>query len=258
MVVYLDLVAVLNFLVDLLLLLATNRIAGFPMAIGRAAAAAALGAIYAVGCALNGFAFLGNLPWRLICLLLMSAIAFGLSRGAWQRCILFVFLSMALGGIALGIGSGGFWAIVMGAVGTLLLCVVGFCGRDPRQKYVQVLICHGNHRLRLTALLDTGNTLRDPISGAPVLVADATVAEKLAGLSPSALADPVAALAGSVNRGLRLIPYHAVGQPKGLLLGMQVDELFIDGKKQKMIVAFAPQLIGQGKVYQALAGGRVA
>ena len=46
MEIYLDLVILLNFLVDFLLLLGTNRLSGFPAAIGRCALAAALGALH--------------------------------------------------------------------------------------------------------------------------------------------------------------------------------------------------------------------
>lgn len=257
MEIYLDLVIVLNFLVDFLLILGTNRLAGNPPGVRRAAGAGAVGALYGAACVMPGFSFLGNTLWRLISLGLMAVIAFGWSADALRRGVLFVFLSMALGGIALGLGNGGFWAVIMGALGVAILCVVGFCGRSGAQKYVDVDIIHGNRRLRLTALLDTGNTLHDPVTGMPVLVADATSALKLLGLSPDQLAHPVETLATFGNRGLRLIPYHAVGQPTGMLLGLRVDQIQINGKKQDMIVAFAPQMIGRGRPYQALSGGSV-
>lgn len=257
MTVYLDLVIILNFLVDFLLILGTNRLSGFPLGMKRAAAAATVGAAYAGGCVIPGFSFLGSSFWRLVSLGLMSVVAFGCSKGAYRRGILFVFLSMALGGIALGLGSGGFWAIVLGALGVALLCVVGFCGKPGQQQYAHVTISHSNHQLHLTALLDTGNTLRDPVSGAAVLVTDSTVAAKLLDLSPYDLSHPVETMGRLSNRGLRLIPYHAVGQPAGLMLGLRVQSLEINGKKQDMIVGFAPQEIGHGKAYQALAGGCV-
>lgn len=257
MKIYLDLVVMLNFLVDFLLILGTNRLAGFAPGVKRAALAAAVGSIYAAGCVMPGFSFLGNGFWRLVSLMLMSLVAFGWSSGGLRRGILFVFLSMALGGIALGLGNGGFWAIVMAALGVALLCLVGFAGHPGQQKYVPVSISHGNQKIHLTALLDTGNTLRDPVSGVPVLVVDALAAEKLLGLTALELMHPVETLATRANAGLRLIPYHAVGQSGGLMLGMRVDELEVNGRKEKMIVAFAPQKIGQGKPYQALAGGIV-
>ena len=65
MVIYLDLVMLLNFLVDFLLLLGTNRLSGFPAGGWRCALAALLGAVFSCGCLLPGMAFLGNLLWGL-------------------------------------------------------------------------------------------------------------------------------------------------------------------------------------------------
>lgn len=256
MEVYLDVVVLLNFLVDFLLILGTNRLSGHAPAVGRAAGAAAIGAIYAALCLLPGWKFLGGIVWRTAALAAMALVAFGYRGNALRRGVLFVFLSMALGGIALGIGNGGFWAIVMAALGVAVLCVVGFCGNAARKQYLAVLIEHGNLRLRLTALLDTGNTLRDPVTGTPVLITDAETARQLLGLTAQELLHPVDTLARRGNCGLRLIPYSAVGQPHSMLLGTRVDRLEINGKREDMIVAFAPQNIG--KTYQALAGGNVA
>lgn len=257
MEVYLDLVVILNFLVDFLLILGTNRLSGHNAHTKRAALGAVLGAVYATACMMPGFSFLGHTLWRLVFLILMSLIAFGWSNGALRRGILFTFLSMALGGIALGLGNGSFWGILAGAFGVTVACAVGFCGRPGQQRYVPVKIEYGNQRLHLTALLDTGNTLRDPVSGIPVLVVDGSIGRKLLGFTLEELAHPVETLANNRNRGLRLIPYHAVGQPAGMLLGLTVDSLSIGGKNEQMILGFAPQKIGQGKPYQALAGGNI-
>lgn len=254
MEVYLDLLFLLNLLVDLLLILGTNRLAGHPMGVKRALPAAMLGGIYAAGCVLPGFFFLGNTLWRLVCLALMSAIAFGLSQSGLRRGVLFVFLSMALGGIALGLGRGGFWSLVLSAGGVCFLCLVGFRGRVREQKYIPVTIYYGGQTVSMTALVDTGNTLRDPVSGRPVLVVDASVASKLLPLSCAQLAHPVETLATAKLTGLRLIPYSAVGQSAGLLLGIRPDRVEADGKESEYIVAFAPQNLGHGQ-YQALAGG---
>lgn len=257
MEIYLDIVVILNFLVDFLLILGANRLSGYPMGVKRAAAAALLGAAYAAGCVLPGFAFLGSTFWRLVSLGLMSMVAFGWDLSALRRGVLFIFLSMALGGIAMGLSNGGFWAMVMAAVMVCLMCILGFGGRPGQQQYVPVAITHNGRTVHLTALVDTGNTLRDPVSGKPVLVVDAQAAEKLLCLTEAQLQHPVDTLAAAASPGLRLIPFTAVGCSAGMLLGLRVQHLQINGKREDMIVAFAPQKIGQGKNYQALAGGTV-
>lgn len=254
MVIYLDLVMILNFCVDFFLLMGTNRLSGYPADGKRAAVSALVGAVYAGACVLPEFRFLSNLLWRVVSLLMMGVLAFGWGKNAIRRTILFVFLSMALGGIALGLGSGGFWAIVMGALGVCILCVMGF-GGVVGQRYLPVRISHGGREIQLTALVDTGNMLRDPISGRPVVVADATAAAKLLGLTDQQLRHPAETVASRSVAGLRLIPYHAVGQPGGMLLAVKADCLSIGGREENCLVAFAPQEIGRGKDYQALVGG---
>lgn len=253
MAVYLDLVMLLNFLVDLLLLLGTNRLAGHPPGGKRAAFAAVLGGVYAGACMLPGFSFLAGTLWRIVSLALMAVLAFGWDQSALRRGVLFVFLSMALGGVAVVLGSGGFWSLVLAAGLVCLLCLLGFRGRAGGHEYVPISITQGEKTVNLTALVDTGNTLRDPVSGRPVLVVDARVASKLVDLSDEQLSHPIETLAQGLFPGLRLIPYCAVGKPAGMLLGLSVDELKIDGKVSDSLVAFAPQRIGNG--YQALAGG---
>lgn len=250
----LDIVVFIHFLVDLLLILGTNRICSRPLAVGRPAVAAALGAAYAAGCLLPGFSFLGWMPWRIVFLVLMGMVAFGWERSALRPGVLFVLLRMAMGGITLGVGKGGFWAVVMAALSVCLMCLLGYDGR-PGQQYLPITISHRGKQIHLTALVDTGNTLRDPVSGLPVLVADAAAGEKLLSLTQRQLQHPIETLAAGDHPGLRLIPYSAVGQTNGLLLGLRVEELTIGGKREDMIVAFAPHQIGAGKAFQALAGG---
>lgn len=254
MEVYLDVLILLNFLVDLLLILGTNRLSGYPMGIKRAVPAAALGGIYAGACVLPGFGFLGNFLWRLVSLALMSVLAFGKQQNGLRRGVVFLFLSMALGGIAMGLGRGGFWSVVLSAGGVCFLCLIGFRGRVTEQKYIPVTIVHNGNRVALTALVDTGNTLRDPVTGRPVLVVDAAVASRLISLSFEQLAHPLETLATAKPQGLRLIPFNAVGQSTGLLLGIRADSVVVEGKESDYIVAFAPQNLGHGQ-YQALAGG---
>lgn len=249
---YLDLVMGLNFAVDLLLLLGADKLAGFPIRLGRSAAAAALGGIYGGLCLLPGFRFLGNLLWRTVFLALMAVVAFGFNRSAIRRGVLFVLLSMALGGIALGLGKGGM-NLIGAAAGVAALCAIGFHGK-PGQQFAPVELYIGSRRKCLTALHDTGNTLVDPVTGNHVLVVSSEIGKELLGLTEEQLSDPIGTMAVALVPGLRLIPYRAVGQPAGMLLAIKPDLLKIGGKTKQMLVAFAPQHLG-GIGYEALAGG---
>lgn len=255
MAVYLDLVMLLNFLVDYLLLLGTNRLSGSPMAPGRCALAAVLGSVYAGACMLPGFRFLGNFLWRCISLGLMAVLAFGWSREAVKKGGLFLLLSLSLGGMALCFTKRNFAALTLGAAGIWLLCRVAFGDGAVGREFVPVTLYWGTRQASFTALRDTGNTLRDPITGEPVLVVSGKIGEKLTGLSRNQLAAPLETLAAGGIPGARLVPYHAVGTAGGMLLALPL--LAGTGKeRRRVLVAFAPEGLENGR-YQGLTGGAI-
>ncbi len=252
MVVYLDILLILNFFVDFFLLLGTNRLAGFPPAPGRAALSAALGAVYAGACLIDGFSFLGNTLWRTVCLAFMGIIAFGFQKSAIRRCILFYLLSMALGGVALGMEQGSTLTLIAAAFGVAALCIFGFRGKVGKQ-FVPVKLCYGEKAISLTALRDTGNTLRDPLTGQSVLIIGPEAAESLTGLTRTQLSDPASNI--SAISGLRLVPYRAVGRQGGLMLALRLNNVKIGAWQGSCTVAFAPEGLGGNGEYEALTGG---
>lgn len=248
MPLYLDVLMVLNFLVDFLLLLAANRLSGYPPGVKRAALAAGVGGIYGGVCMLPGFRFLSGTVWRMVSLGLMAGISFGFCKEAVRRGILFVLLSMSLGGIAVGLESGSFGSLVMAALGVCLMCMFGLRGKLGAE-YVEVQV--GD--IQLLALRDTGNTLTDPLTGQQLLVVSASVGKRLLDLSAEELSDPVKAM----HRvpGLRLVPFRAVGCSAGMLPVKRFENVKIGSWRGSCLVAFAPNELGQGKPYEALTGG---
>lgn len=244
MPIYVDVLVLLNFLVDFLLLVGTNRLAGHPLGLKRALLAAALGGMYGGICVIPGLTFLGALWWRILSLVGMAGIAFGFRKRAIPRGILFVLLSMALGGVAVALGRGGFLSLILSAALIAGMCILGFRGKIGKE-YVDVEL----DGVRLTALRDTGNTLTDPITGQQVLVVSSQFGKQLLGLTQSMLSDPVSAM-GAVS-GARLIPFSAVGRTGSLMLAKKYENVRIGTWKGSCLVAFAPNELG----YEALTGG---
>jgi len=253
--VYLDLVMVLNFLVDFLLLLGTNRLSGFSAQPWRCAGAALLGAVYSGACLLPGFRFLGNLLWRCVSLGLMVVMGFGCDAGALKRGGIFLLLSMAMGGIALSIGRGDVFSLVLCAALCLVLSIVSFGGKVGGREYVPFKITYEGRSASFIALKDTGNTLRDPVTGEQVLIVSPEIASRLTGLTAQQIGNPLQTLVFRPVPGLRLIPYRSVGNAGGFLLAKRFADVTVGDKKQSALVAFAAEGLGRGEVYQALTGG---
>lgn len=252
---YLELVMVLNFLVDLVLLAAANRFAGLPKAPMRCVAAALVGAIYAGLCMLPELAFLGGALWRVVSLVLISLAAFGIQRRTFRAGALFVVMTMALGGIAMGVGEREYLYVALGALALSVMCTVPFAPDGGGQLYAEVELWFGQRHVKLLALRDTGNRLTDPITGQSVLVTDAAAAMTLLRLTQEQLRHPVETVASGHIPGLRLIPYRAVGQSCGMLVAVRLDRVRIGEWEGSRLVAFAPEGLGEEGTYRALTGG---
>ena len=249
---YFFLTILLNILVDFLLLLGANRLAGFPHSPLRCAAAAGVAGIYA-GLSLE-FPAVGAGFCRLLAMAVTCAIAYGLSKTTLRKGVLYGLLRLAV----LGVSSGSKGVGLLAAAAVVgVMCLLGFGGRAYGREYIPVELCHNGKKLRLLALRDTGNMLRDPITGQAVLVVDSLTGQKLLGLTPQQLADPVETVASAYVPGLRLLPYRSIGMPQGMLAAIQLPDTRIGDFRGSTVVAFAPQMLDREGIYRGLTGGIV-
>ena len=123
------------------------------------------------------------------------------------------------------------------------------------------VLLHGKKQI-LTALLDTGNTLRDPVRGEQVLVAELrtllwpdNIRRILWENIPSE--EKVARLyAEDPSYSFTLLPFQAVGTASGLLLAVRSDAIIVEGRKiPHALIALWDHAVSDGGNYQALWGG---
>ena len=277
-VVYLDRVVLLNLLVDYLLLLTTAQLAGIPLRRGRLALCAAGGALYA------GAVFLPGLGWLAhpLCRAAMG-VAMALAEShPWRLAALFFLLAGGLGGLvlALGLASGSVaayvgrlyraeisWPVLLGAAlgfYALLHLVFRQAARHGGGEIMDATISIGGQSRAVRVLHDTGNTLRSPVTGQPVLVLEQT---SLGGLLPPEVerivtrrAPPEERMAQlhatDLGRRFSLLPFCSIGAPEGLLLAVCSDSVQIGGTTYpRTLVALSPGPVSDGGGYQALWGG---
>ena len=281
-VVYVDTLFLLNGLIDYLLLLASARLAGEPLRRLRFALGAALGGGYAVALALPGGSFLSHPLCRAASAALMLVAAYGGSRRLLRQGLIFLALTCAFGGGVLAIGLMGGQGLALGERG------IFYSSLDLKMVLLSAAVCYvlltlvfqraGRHtaltgellpavleaegrRVALTALVDTGNTLTDPVTGRGVMVAEG---ESLAALfpgeyrpTPAELRDPAGALErlGGWTGRFRLLPYRTVGVERGMLLALRVDSLRLGGEDVgAALVALSPTPVSDGGGYRALVG----
>ena len=248
---YAGAVMILNAAVQSLLMAGTNRLYRMPTQWLCVLLGGAFSGLYAGICLLPGLSCFRSPVWHLFVLILVGTLGFGLSKEGLQKTAVFILLNFALEGMTADKNNVAFGVVV---VVLIILCAGSFFGKQHYDRYIPVELAYGERKMRVVALRDTGNMLKDPLTGQQVLVESPYVATRITGLSAKQLCEPLKVITNAPLPGLRLIPYRTVGQGCAFLLAlrMQVKQ----GKKTgPCLVAFAPEMFGRDSTYQALTGG---
>lgn len=253
MAYYAGFVMILSFSVEIFLLIASEKLCGCKPQWENVVLAAILGGLFAGVCLLPEFRLLTLLYWRFMVLLVMSMLAFGITRETVWKGAVFFLLNIVINNLSVSINLSRIWQLLL--CGVLIALLSAKMRKRNGQGTVPVEIVHNDVCIRLTALRDTGNKLLDPITGKSVLIIGADAAQKLTGLTKTQLRTPVDTMQSASMPGLRLIPYHTIGQERGLLLAMKMQKVRIANKMDSCLVAFAPEGLGGEMKYQALTGG---
>lgn len=286
MVIYIDGVFLLNTLLDGLLLYFTGYLAGAERKFHRLLPSAALGGFYAAAVFFPWGAFLGWPPFKLLFGGVLVLVCYGCGERFWRLCLVFFALSCVLAGSVIACG---FWmrtqyyvrgAYLMPVHFGLLFCSAALCfgalwlfSRGRLHHAVSGELAEAECEVmgtsvHLRVLRDSGNTLCDPLTGTPVLVAEGT---RFASSWPEAarpylaqpfLERPEAALeALCCVEGapkLRLLSFRSVGTASGLLLGYTAEHVRIGRwRAERVTVALSPTPVSEGREYDALWGGPV-
>ena len=253
--IYIDSLFLLSLFTDYLLCLITGRFCGLYLKRLRYLMAALFGAPYSVCVFLPGLSFLALPVMELACAGIMGLIAFG-GEARLMRCIgVFLALSCTFGGII--------WALTLHAQTlpavdirllfvsfSLCYTVLGVVSRTKLRKAgretAQVELRLSERQTGFRALVDSGNCLTDPVSGAAVMIVSPRALlplfpEHRAILEIKDAVELVERSAGAKDfpAKLRLLPYANIGG-EGLLPVFRVDEIRINGKvRQGLIVAIS-------------------
>lgn len=279
--VYADEAFLLNGAVDYLLLICAAKLGGGRIARLRLLAAALFGGLYAAATLFAPLGVLQGLPMKLISLVVMLLIAFGASRQTLRTGLLFLAAGCAFAGAAvlaaqlfgtdvLVLPGGTFYAVsILGLLllaGLLyMLCYTVFsCTAQHGGEIRSMTLLYGANHAPVRALHDTGCTLRDPMTGERVLVAEADALRALlpdVSITPAALADPAELLLRLKTRDpalpARLLSYKCVGTQTGLLLCLRCEIQVKPGVRKRCLAAFSPTPVSDGGNYDALIGGTI-
>lgn len=115
--------------------------------------------------------------------------------------------------------------------------------REKESNVKEIRIPIGNQAIHMKALLDTGNHLSEPISGAPVCLVSETAARAFQNYF--------------VPERYHAIPYRSVGRKKGILNAYELPEIVIEDtfreiSCKRVIIAICNTGISKDSVYQMI------
>lgn len=274
-VVYLDILFLLNMAANYLLLLGAGRMAGVVLHRWKIAAGAGIGALYAVIVFLPGQEWLGLWPVRVIIGIVLPLVAYGKERRLLKIIVLFFGGSAGLAGLIVAFEQFGKTGLTIGNKVLysnlnlrllILIFVICYClmslffrriGRHSAKELIKLNVILEEETIELTALLDSGHTLTDPLTNRPVVIADAAL---FAHIIPSDvdLHHPTEGVKCCHLAGIKtqLVFYRAVGVEHGMLLAIKAQSVTA-GKQNlgSLLIALSPNPVGDGEGYQALIGG---
>lgn len=230
LVVYIDVYFLVNGIFDFCVLLLVGRLQKCRQKLLRLLAGAAAGGLGAaiilifsvLPLSLTAVLQFGLLP------VLMLYISFGASdkRSFFYRLLTFYGTAFLLGGILFSMcqeKEGSFKLLISAIVAVFVLWGL-FPQLQKRNQELQneyeVAVSFGSGWVHGKALFDTGNRLREPFSGKPVVLAELEVLKEIL---PEELEN---------MPGFRLIPYRAVGTDCGLIPGIEAKEMKIWTEKK--------------------------
>lgn len=254
-VVYVDVLFLINFCMDFLALLLAGGFLHLEPRRIPLAVSSAIGGIYAVIAALfpGNAAFGALIGMGVACLL--CYVAYGrFCRGKifWCLFALFYGISWLLGGMITGayeflrgffenrnelflaITEGdakiAFFFSLLLSCAFLLTLLKRHLYFKKEEKSVDITVRSGDREKTLSALVDSGNTLCDPISGRPCIVIDPKAAAPILPqdvLQLSAAEDSgISGLSEQSRKRIRLIPADTVGGHQ-LLIGYRADRITV-------------------------------
>ena len=258
MVVYADLLFFENLLANCFILKLTGAMSGFPTKLWRLLLSASLGALYAVFAVIfSSMSLIASLPAKILVSLLMILIAYRTRNlpdflRRWGIMLLSAFMlagctyafsgifggnMMTYGGLMYISPQGVLKAFLFAAVLCILLVrPIGriLSGKAVREgSIVPVSVILGERSARFNALVDTGNSLIDPLTGYPVIIVEAESVKSivppdvftffLKNMVSEAIFD------SDANQPWRsrmhLIPFKSIGRENGILAGFRPDAI---------------------------------
>ena len=293
MTIYVDVVLLENLIMNFIILLATGLILKEKIKIVRLILSSLLGAIYSVVSYMSILEIYSSMILKIILSILMTYIAFNPQtvKKMWKDILIFYVTSFVFGGAAfaliyivkpqeilmkngLFLGTYPLKTIILGAIIAFIVIITAFAAVKSKitkkDMFCKVEIKLNEKIIETTAMIDTGNLLKEPITNTPVIVVEHSL---LYDCIPKEILNHLDELLGGDFENipekikeeyiakLKFIPFSSLGKQNGMLLGIRAQYIKIKNestaqykKKENIIVGIYNKSLTKRGEYRALMG----
>ena len=291
MTIYIDVVFIENIIMNYIILYGTGIVAKVVPKQIRLILSSTIGAVYVIVTYISKLRIYETLVLKIVLSFIIIYIAFNPPniKKLIKELLLFYLTSFVFGGAAffliyvvrpqdiimkngVFVGTYPIKITIMGGLLGFIVLVLSY--KLIKTKFTKkslicnVLIKIENKELKTKAMVDTGNLLKDPISGKPVIVIEHT---SLYDILPKQILNNIEKILGgdfknipeSINdkyiSKFKVIPFSSLGKEHGILLGIKGNEIIIENeeeiiRKKDFIIGIYNKSLTKSGEYKALIG----
>lgn len=291
MTIYIDVVLIENLIMNYIILLATGIILKTKIKHFKIIMSSLIGAIYTILAYVITIPIYSSFFMKFLLSIIIIYVAYNPQnvKKMWKILIVFYLTSFVFGGAAfaliyivkpqdilmkngLFLGTYPMKSVVLaGIIGFIIIVTAFKIVRNritKRDIYKNVKIEIDGKQIHLNAILDTGNMLKDPITGSPVIVVEKSI---LYEILPIELLDNIENILGgnlekipeSIKKQyikrLKFIPFSSLGRQNGMLVGIKPNFIEIMDeqnslKREDIIIGIYEKSLTKDGRYRALMG----
>lgn len=290
MTIYIDIIIVENLIMNYIIIYATGLISKSKISHLRIFFASTIGAIYAITEYISKLNIYSNMLVKIVLSVIMVFVAFYPQdiKKMCKQLVLFYLTTFTFGGVAtyliyvlkpqdiiikngMYVGTYVLKIIFIGAiVGTIILIIAFKFAKNKitrKDMICKIKIKLNGKEVVLDTMVDTGNMLKEPLTGNSVVIVEKT---SLYDLIPKEILNNTESILGGdfkeipekikneyISR-LKIIPFSSLGKQNGMLIGIKPEKLEvineqIEEKNNAIIGIYNKSLTKRGE-YKALIG----
>lgn len=268
MSIYAEYLVLENFIINFIILYIVKKYTGANTTKSRMVIGALTGALYTLVVFFPQLYFLAKLPVKLAVSVLIIILAFNPERirDFMKLIATFYVVSFVFAGASLALififdvnnyTENGIFYIDGFSIGMLFLAIFisfilikfvwGYIKTKLKRKdmYVPISIILNRKIINITALMDTGNSLKDPVTDVPVIIAQFSEIKELLPYDVQQFfslykEDNLNVLWEVMSKSMdnikfRIIPFKSLGKENGILLGFKPDKVIINTSEKTVI-----------------------